>query len=123
MLDLFVNGRYVVNMPHFPYVVSNIKGMGLGTFPIGLGVVLIENIEDMKSYLADVDNSKDVATYLVRGYVTIPVEVIVTFAKHSKHDEVDVENAGATEILNGNGTFLMDELLLQDDFIVTEVAV
>jgi hypothetical protein len=114
MLDLFVFGLYVVNMPHFLYVVSNIKVTGLGNFSLGNGWI-------MQGYLADVDNSKEVATYVVRGYVTVPVEVIVTFPKHALHDEVDIETAGATEILNGNGTMHLDELLLQDDFTVMEV--
>ena len=114
MLDLLPVAVYLVNMPHFLYVVLNIKVTDLGNFSLGNGWM-------MQEYLADVDNSKEVATYVVRGYVTVPVEVIVTFPKHALHDEVDVESAGATEILNGNGTMHLDELLLQDDFTVTEV--
>lgn len=121
MLDVFVVAVYLGDMPHFLYVVLNIKVTDLGNFSLGNGWIMLENIEDMKAYMADVDNSKEVATYVVRGYVTVPVQVVVTFPKHALHDEVDVEEAGATEILNGNGTMHLDELLLQDDFTVTEV--
>ena len=61
--------------------------------------------------------------YVVRGTVSVPVEVIVEWVDDASTDGGDIIDAGAEMIINGEGTMLMEELTLDSSFEVEEVEI
>lgn len=66
-------------------------------------------------------NSNEQLHYIVKGTVSVPVEVIVSVGKRDFVDGGDIMDIGADMILGGHGTMIMEELTLDDSFVVEEV--
>ena len=68
-------------------------------------------------------NSNEQLHYIVKGTVSVPVEVIVSVGKRDFVDGGDIMDIGADMILGGHGTMIMEELTLDDSFVVEEVEI